>query len=102
MRRRPPRSTLFPYTTLFRSRRFHKSKKLNSYFEIERRNILSIFSLVASQQDCEAWAAANAWIAVIFAPLAVDAADCAAALAASAELRALLTRRWLPPRLRSP
>src|SRR5438034_8737657 len=27
MRRRPPRSTLFPYTTLFRSRKFQGSSK---------------------------------------------------------------------------
>src|SRR5438034_6695191 len=28
MIRRPPRSTLFPYTTLFRSNRFHKSRSI--------------------------------------------------------------------------
>src|SRR4051812_14877073 len=57
-----------------------------SYFEIERRNIRSIFSLVASQQDCEACAAASAWLAALCAPLAVEDADWAAAFAASAEL----------------
>jgi hypothetical protein len=40
------------------ARRSYKAKtylgKMGSYFEIERRNIRSIFSLVASQQDCEA------------------------------------------------
>src|SRR5262245_46995687 len=61
-------------------------EQLLAYFEIERRNIRSIFSLVASQQDCEACAAANAWFAALCAPLAVEEADWAAAFAASAEL----------------
>src|SRR6478609_2972205 len=54
---------------------FSQSNIYSSYFEIERRNIRSIFSLVASQQDCEACAAASAWLAALWAPLAVDEAD---------------------------
>src|SRR5688572_30974990 len=65
---------------------FLRAKARGFYFEIERRNIRSIFSLVASQQDCEACAAASAWLAAVCAPLAVDDADCAAAFAASAAL----------------
>src|SRR6476620_6513270 len=67
---------------------------IKSYFEIERRNMRSIFSLVASQQDCDAWAAARAWFAALCAPLAVDEADCAAAFAASAELLAGARSAW--------
>ena len=37
---------------------------------IERLNARSIFSLVASQQDCEACEACRAWLAVFCAPLA--------------------------------
>src|SRR5688572_7287606 len=64
------------------------SEEKASYLEIERRNMRSIFSLVASQHDCEACAAARAWLAALWAPLAVDEADWAAAFAASAELLA--------------
>src|SRR3712207_5471421 len=39
MIRRPPRSTLFPYTTLFRSG-FAKTKETRSYLSPERRNAL--------------------------------------------------------------
>src|SRR6185436_5726671 len=72
------------------ARRFFRAscplqRRVGSYFEMERRNIRSIFSFVASQQDCEACAAASAWLAALCAPLAVDEADLAAALAASAE-----------------
>src|SRR2546427_3146330 len=36
MIRRPPRSTLFPYTTLFRSRIFLNEKSRNCYFAASR------------------------------------------------------------------
>src|SRR5437660_2880314 len=36
MIRRPPRSTLFPYTTLFRSKRSSISRASNSFFWINR------------------------------------------------------------------
>ena len=52
---------------------------------IERLNARSIFSLVASQHDCEAWEACSAWFAVL---CALEAAFCAleaAAAAASAD-----------------
>ena len=48
----------------------------------------SIFSLVASQHDWLACAAASAWFAVLCAPLAAWPADWAALLAWSAELLA--------------
>ena len=46
----------------------------------------SIFSFVASQHDWLAWAAANAWFAVLWAPLAACPAEAAALLAESAAL----------------
>jgi hypothetical protein len=49
--------------------------------ETDRLNIRSIFSLVASQQDWLAWAAATAWLAVLWAPLAAWLADWAALFA---------------------
>src|SRR5256885_9768716 len=36
MIRRPPRSTLFPYTTLFRSRSYYPSECHADYFDFER------------------------------------------------------------------
>src|SRR5262249_1272878 len=60
-------------------------------FDPARLNVRSIFSFVASQQDWLACAAANAWLAVLCAPLAAWPADCAALLAASAELLAPAT-----------
>ena len=53
-----------------RARRSYQLKPIGSYFEIDRLNILSIFSLVASTADWLAWAAANAWFAVLCALLA--------------------------------
>src|SRR5687767_15189101 len=35
MRRRPPRSTLFPYTTLFRSRRARRGIRLGRLHEVD-------------------------------------------------------------------
>src|ERR1700751_5777329 len=58
------------------------------YFDTDRLNMRSIFSFVASQHDWLACAAAKAWLAVLCAPLAAWPADCAALLAASAELLA--------------
>src|SRR3989442_10548696 len=37
MIRRPPRSTLFPYTTLFRSRRYHRSHERASLRRVATR-----------------------------------------------------------------
>src|SRR5207248_4097393 len=39
MIRRPPRSTLFPYTTLFRSRRVHRAERCDHQQEDERREV---------------------------------------------------------------
>src|SRR5256885_5733453 len=41
MIRRPPRSTLFPYTTLFRSRTTSSFKKLTSHFRVSSGSIAS-------------------------------------------------------------
>lgn len=70
---------------------FSGSSEVTAYFEIERLNMRSIFSLVASQHDWLACAAASAWFAVLCAPLAVEEADWAAEEAASAELLAPAT-----------
>src|SRR2546426_7615336 len=49
MIRRPPRSTLFPYTTLFRSRNItHQQKKLN---EDELRQFRSRFGIPISDEE---------------------------------------------------
>src|SRR5258708_21959968 len=45
MIRRPPRSTLFPYTTLFRSTRFRKDRRIAQVFASQR----STFSVVHQQ-----------------------------------------------------
>ena len=44
--------------------------KRAAYLEIERLNMRSIFSLVASTAAWAAWAAASAWFAVLCAPAA--------------------------------
>ena len=49
-----------------------------------RLNMRSIFSLVASQQDCDWLAAFRAWLAVLCAPEAADLASAAAELAEAA------------------
>src|SRR5256885_9038521 len=36
MIRRPPRSTLFPYTTLFRSRQGHRPRQLGDWHDLRR------------------------------------------------------------------
>src|SRR5687768_17788279 len=41
MIRRPPRSTLFPYTTLFRSRRRHQSRRVLARRKEDRRPSLA-------------------------------------------------------------
>src|SRR3712207_7563252 len=47
MIRRPPRSTLFPYTTLFRSRRLHVARALDpSASERDRHVLLALEVLV--------------------------------------------------------
>src|SRR3712207_7758350 len=38
MIRRPPRSTLFPYTTLFRSREYGNPKTVEAFLELDRRH----------------------------------------------------------------
>src|SRR3712207_9002878 len=43
MMRRPPRSTLFPYTTLFRSGHVHRPKLVDE--------VLRVISLVSAQRD---------------------------------------------------
>src|SRR2546426_7438237 len=40
MIRRPPRSTLFPYTTLFRSNFIQKQKDVEEYFKHEKTKIM--------------------------------------------------------------
>ena len=45
------------------------------YFDTDRLNMRSIFSFVASQHDWLACAAANAWFAVLCAPLEAWPAD---------------------------
>src|SRR3712207_7785437 len=69
MIRRPPRSTLFPYTTLFRSKMFNEYKVLNAmqearlsdihfnwttgygYNDIGREKVEEIFSLIFGAED---------------------------------------------------
>src|SRR2546429_4547012 len=41
MIRRPPRSTLFPYTTLFRSRKFFQADDIPLLLQIERRDFVA-------------------------------------------------------------
>jgi len=55
----------------------------DSYVETERRNMRSILSFVASQQDWLACAAARAWLAALCAPPALWLAARASAAAAS-------------------
>src|SRR2546429_4387458 len=43
MIRRPPRSTLFPYTTLFRSSGLISTPAVNSQFYLDRQGHLSVF-----------------------------------------------------------
>src|SRR3712207_9005781 len=55
MIRRPPRSTLFPYTTLFRSERGYKALKLDPFgpghLELERSEKLRAVALVEAVRD---------------------------------------------------
>src|SRR3712207_8591578 len=44
MIRRPPRSTLFPYTTLFRSRQYYTEEDLNIFHEAFQKR-LSLFGI---------------------------------------------------------
>src|SRR5262249_43965117 len=60
----------------------------SSYLDTDRLNMRSIFSLVESQQDWLACAAARAWLAVLCAPLAAWLAEEAALEAESAALLA--------------
>src|SRR2546426_8317676 len=46
MIRRPPRSTLFPYTTLFRSSRIQSQKTRRQFHELETRCVRCRFSVV--------------------------------------------------------
>src|SRR5438067_9831299 len=55
MLRRPPRSTLFPYTTLFRS--FHDDERAAVFGEIEIINAHGIGMLQLSGDDCLAFEA---------------------------------------------
>ena len=48
MIRRPPRSTLFPYTTLFRSRSFEKLHKQLPGKEVKRQQLAALLMLVGS------------------------------------------------------
>jgi hypothetical protein len=69
--------------------RFASRRMTGDYLPIERLNARSIFSLVASQQDCEACAACMAWLAVLWAALAaLPALEAAAAAASAADLAA--------------
>src|SRR3989441_8014603 len=45
MIRRPPRSTLFPYTTLFRSLKFHGDRRPRVHISAERRDREWVFSV---------------------------------------------------------
>src|SRR2546429_2110571 len=52
MIRRPPRSTLFPYTTLFRSRRFKLICQIHSnsrvpFVSVDLKNINSVYTYLA-------------------------------------------------------
>src|SRR2546426_2341682 len=49
MIRRPPRSTLFPYTTLFRSRDFHSNKK--NLLGRLRHSLVNLTGSVCQQTD---------------------------------------------------
>src|SRR5436190_18672490 len=53
MIRRPPRSTLFPYTTLFRSRRSRESRHRHAYCFVSRssRNLGANVDRVGAQND---------------------------------------------------
>src|SRR2546429_4369445 len=55
MIRRPPRSTLFPYTTLFRSHRYfsHRSFKTSRVFQF----IIAFMAMSSSQKGVLWWAA---------------------------------------------
>src|SRR3712207_7714078 len=46
MIRRPPRSTLFPYTTLFRSYLFDAHFKLSVAFALQRKNNTNFFRII--------------------------------------------------------
>src|SRR3712207_8563159 len=51
MIRRPPRSTLFPYTTLFRSAHSRGSRKISSYTTVRATHAIGIAS-TSSQNTC--------------------------------------------------
>src|SRR5437660_4335177 len=51
MIRRPPRSTLFPYTTLFRSKRFLRLPRFDEHLELHRLDCLSSHRDLALRQS---------------------------------------------------
>ena len=73
-------------------RRLHLARceiESGDYLPIDFLNARSIFSFVASQQDCEPCAACRAWLAVLWAALAaLEALEADAAAASAADLAA--------------
>src|SRR3712207_8094000 len=51
MIRRPPRSTLFPYTTLFRSKRLDRNWKIGASARQDGRELNNITSMTRAAQD---------------------------------------------------
>src|SRR6266511_4764633 len=98
MIRRPPRSTLFPYTTLFRSRGACRPSRSRSYarFRRHRRPEEESLPLSCSSTPQSSWLAIASWLLGIDFDRAEHVAVSAAAngLIAREEVRAELPRVW--------
>src|SRR3712207_213463 len=71
MIRRPPRSTLFPYTTLFRSQQLRDILTVNATLVAQRQNEEIRELTEASIAQGEEVKKISAWAAILFAPTLV-------------------------------
>src|SRR3989442_6584840 len=55
MIRRPPRSTLFPYTTLFRSRRLDPADRLRYHAALDRHETASVVDVRCFSGEAVSW-----------------------------------------------